>query len=321
MLNETSEYTEEDYLFMYEGFFISEIILAILAYLLNFTVMAIYVNMASNNKQKSSNCMLFIQAMTDIIVTITLTLTAVMCDIDFLITIKFYTMWIFFLEFSQYLAINTLLLITLDRFLAVNYPYFHRKNITIKTILLSLTIALLLSALPSVTNITLIIPNEFSAASLVEREKNELMKLKYHIIMGVVILVEILTVFMLLLSLYSTVRQSINSRIKTYTIQHTSLKRQSRIDSEKKKHRRVIAIILTLCVVYTVTYLPYAIMRICFFSWIQNVISGFLAEALSHSLALFCFSTALINPVTTLGLKEDYRNMLFRKYGSNFEVI
>ena len=107
--------------------------------------------------------------------------------------------------------------------------------------------------------------------------------------LSVIAIMMILIVYIMLLRSFCAITRSMDSRPEN---------RRGRI--------RLVVIFFSMCTLYCVTYLPHAIL-LPYFDYVNYSPSQyFLDEATG---LLYCF-TAIVNPLTTLFAKEDYRKLL-----------
>lgn len=310
-MNETApSYTEEDYDRLQQIFVIGESVLALFSFTLNCTVIAVFRKLVFNNKSKLSNFVFLIQALTDIVVTVALSISALAPLVP--ATKELYTIWVFFLEYSQFLSLNTLFLITGERFLAVKFPYIHRACVTIKKIGFASVFIFVLSAMPALAGNFFILPLSFAASSQHEEEHYLSLLMIYHVAMGSITILIILCVFLMLLSSYSSIKSSFRLRIRYHLT--ASFNQHERVRTEKKRERKMIKILLSMCAVYTVTYLPFALTRICYRPFLEHILPRFIGEGIIHACALFYFLTSFSDPLTTLLFKDDYSYAVVQWY-------
>lgn len=311
-----ANYTKIDelYITLKNRFFIIESILAVMSFFLNFTVIAVFRKTISDQKLKIVNFMFFTQSLTDTEVAITLTIVATVNRRHITAnqeTQNEYIMFVFFVEYSQYLAINTLAVSTFERLLEIKYPFIHRRYMTFKMACIVATLVFVISAFPAVVCVTYILPKQFSISSEEEYLNFKSLRMRYQITTGVITLSLIVIVFASLLSLYGAIRSGINLRINMYSSQSSSSSKQSiKIYRERKMHRKIVLILLLVCSVYTITYAPGAVIRICFIPLIEEKYSMYVNECIVHSFTVLYFTSSVINPFTTLYFVQDFHSVL-----------
>ena len=184
--------------------------------------------------------MFLIQSISDLVVTTSLTLYAILLN-SFLtsstlpehVVITIY----FFFWYSMFLSVSMLLLITTERFLAITFPFHHHTHISINKILIAVIFTFLLSSVPAIVYVTYIRP---SPDSLLDKY--------YFITIGSISLGIIITIYSLLLISYRTIKKSINQRIHhieantSTTDEHTT----QIIIQEQKKNLRIFTILITV---------------------------------------------------------------------------
>lgn len=282
--------------------------LSALSFIFNFTIVLLFLFMIASRKVKRANLMFFLQAITDIIVTVPMLILALA---PFLSTDSEHMelMILFFLDYSQVLAINILLLITTERFIAINYPLKHRTIVTKQKIVTVAVCLYIFSSIPALIFVFYIFPHWNSLDDKYHPSHHTMITI-YLLIMGIIIIVTIIIVFFLLVLNYVEIRKSMYLRIRRYDGQ-LSITNQTnqRILREKKKNKRVITILVIMFGIYAVTYLPYAFFQLLHF-FLKDFINRFNRFLLVHCLTLLYLSSAVLNPCITICLKEDYRNLL-----------
>lgn len=337
--------TELEEIFPLKTYLIVECTASIIAFLLNATVISIFLCMTLHNRHKRSNLIFLWQSFTDLVVTIAMIMDGIFFFAFYktiLMSPHFYSCWWFFFGYSQFLAVNTLLCITIERFVAIRYPMFHRSNTTKKRDTGVLFILYLFSSVPAVIYVLKIWPLFIS-----EYKRYHVLSMNYVITMGALSMIIIALVFIFLYVCYATIRSSIIQRIKQNSFRVAARSINSRqakncpnkssnrpiqskyrstesgkypinminpmqriVTREEKKHKRVIVILLSLCCIYSFTFLPLTGYRICYYP-LYNKINDSLHTLLYNSFVLLYFSSALWNPLITLLFNGDYRKVLF----------
>ena len=140
-----------------------------------------------------------------------------------------------------------------------------------------------------------------------------LIALKYEFTIGFISIIIIMVVYALLLKAFLTIKRSIDTRIHSQGTR-TDEGARKMIIQDKKKNRRISSILIVMCTIYTVTFLPIITL---------NIYLGFTAEfAVIYYLLyvlfiLLYYSSALINPLITIFFKEDYKNTLYKCFKRN----
>ena len=179
---------------------------AVLSLLFNFTVLLLFISIPSYHRMKIPNIMFFIQSITDILVTIPLTLDAIYNN-PFAhnspnFSRSFLTALAFFFNYSMFLTVAMLLLVTVERFLAIKFPFHHRTYITINKIVLAVIFTFIVCTIHPIVHVICIYPSS----------DKSLMK-QYDVTMGSISFVIIISVYALLVVCYITIKTSINRRI------------------------------------------------------------------------------------------------------------
>ena len=247
--------------------------------------------------------MFFIQSISDILVTISMTFWVIDCNpfsLNYVLTEQYWTLSMFFYCYSMFLPIVVLLLITLERFAAIKYPLEHHIYFTTRKIVIAVIITFVLSSLPSIA---------FTIFTYLSYEQFDYsFAWKYELTMGFISLIVIIIVYALLLKAYITIRKSIDTRIHSQGTR-TDQRARKMIIQDKKKNRRISSILGVMCTIYTVTFLPYITI---------NIYQGFTADStvicdiLYDLFVLVYYSSALVNPLITIFYKEDFKYTLYK---------
>lgn len=122
------------------------------------------------------------------------------------------------------------------------------------------------------------------------------------------------SVFILLLVSYVTIRSTIKLRKQQFQslfVEQSQPRVIKRIEHvEAKKHKRVILVLLTICVLYVLTFAPGAFYMLLFHNLIKNNVDRFVQWTLEYTFNTLYFLAALLNPVLTLVFIEDYKHTL-----------
>ena len=286
-----------------------------LSFLFNSTIICLFVQMV-RTKFTASNFMFFFQAITDCIVAVSM----IFKIIYYLHFTLFYVHY-FFDELSRYISIVMLLVITVDRYFAITFPFYHRTHATAKNISLLMVVIFFVSSIPAIVSQTYILGK---LRSFVEnRAIMDYLHTTFVVVFskGAIQLFFILVIYGLHLLTYLTIRKSIQKRMQ----QHLQNARGGNNDSayqailnEKKRHMRILLILVAMISVYTLTYLPLIMLMILSHPKL-NVINQpdqHTANILSISVNIVYDVSALINPLTTLCFNSFYKEaflMLFKR--------
>lgn len=151
-------YTDADYNLLNQTFFIIRCFLTVLSFTCNIAVIFIYLYTVARSNYNKANLLFFLQALTDIIVTIAM---AIYITTEYGQAKSWHLssqIGLFFYEYSQFLAGCTLLFITVERFIAVRYPIHHKVRVTLKVISVAAVVVFAVAAVPSFVSVLYVIP-------------------------------------------------------------------------------------------------------------------------------------------------------------------
>ena len=261
--------------------------------------------MSASHKSKIPNKMFFIQSITDIIVSISLTLDSILLKINNLseLSENFFTTLHFLYQYSVVLTVIILLLITIERFIAIKFPFQHRTFITANVIRNILVYIFLSSSIPGIV---------FATYCYLSRDRSLL--ITFGIIMPSIGLAIIITVYTLILISFYTIKKSIDARIHRQE-ESTSTSNRQIIVKERKKNIRIVIILFTMCTIYSITYLPLIVYNIYLFTTERNM--GFNGHIFRNAINLLYYISALLNPLITTFFKEDYKHTLLKCFKRN----
>lgn len=210
--------------------------------------------------------------------------------------------WQFLFNYAIILSPGTLLVITLDRFIAIMCPLHHRSYVTKRRVVIVVMIMFAIPIAPSVLFIIYIYPMYFITHYGIPRP----IESKYYLIMGALGILCLLAVYVLMIISYRAIKKSLNKRICRHEFNKMSSKidRQEQVQREKKKQLRILIIIVSMVVIYTITFAP-GMLNVFF-----KDTSKYLHYNLTFSFRLLYFSNAFINPLLTLFYKDDYQKVM-----------
>ena len=279
-----------------------------ISFLFNFTVTFLFIHFPSTHRAKIPNILFLMQSISDNLVTISMSFISFELNpfsLNYVLTEHFENLSVFFYGYAMFLPVAVLLLITVERFVAIKYPLEHHTYITIRKIVIAFTFTFILSSLPSIAFIL------FTYLSY--GQFDNLSSLKYEITIGLISVMIVIVVYALLLKAYITIKRSIDTRIHSQGTR-TDQRARKMIIQEKKRNRRIFSILVVMCTIYTVTFLPFITI---------NIYHGFTADftaicdILYNLSVLLYFSSALINPLITIFFKEDYKYTLYKCFKRN----
>ena len=253
--------------------------------------------------------MFLIQSTTDIFVTVPLTLVAIRVNPSSVNvrTPTYGLIVVFFTQYTVVIAVVTLLFISIERFLAINFPFQHRLYVTTTKILVAVVFIFLFSSIPAFVYSTHIVPlyikSQFSPYFI------------YFITSGSVIFVLIVIIYFLLIMSYSTIKKSINTKIKQQEERTSILHEQNaNIILLDRKHLRIFRILLAMCTIYMVTFVPSAVFKIYYGFAMEDTTNSHILNA---SFLVLYYLSSIINPLITLFFKEDYRKTFYNWFKRN----
>jgi len=276
-----------------------------ISYFFNFIVIAIFIYLTIKKDFNVSNFLLFIQSLTNLIATISMTLEAYfLAEKGFPGNSLERNVYEFFAEYWRFVMITTMFTITLDLYLSVTYFDDHVGNRFGKYTAIYSIINLFLSTVPAI--IFCVIHSYF---------------LVYHIMLGLLTYGFVIAIYALLVMSYNITRCNLK-RKKPYRDPAVFNSRKS-IDasdeeemSERKKHFQLLIILAIMTTCYTVGYTP---------EFICEVIVRKGHDYLMYYAFLGAFFfTAIINPLLIIFVKHDYRDSfigLFKRDSENAELI
>ena len=249
--------------------------------------------------------MLLIQSTTDIFGTVPLTLVAIVFSpfSNYVPTLAHEQIVVFFTQYTVVLAVGMLLLMSTERFLAINFPFQHRLYVTTTKIFLVVVFLFLFLSIPAFVFVIYILPlyfiSQISSYNI------------YFITIGSIIFVLIVIIYILLVISYATIKISINTKIKQQE-ERTSIpmEQNANIILLERKSLRIFRILLAMCTIYMVTFVPLAVLNI-YYGLVISPLCTLTTDILDSSFGLLYHSSSIINPLVTLMFKEDYRKTFY----------
>ena len=273
-----------------------------LSFLFNFTVLLVFICFPSSQRTKIPNIALFVQSMSDMLLTITMTLYITTINpfthSGIVLPGYYLTTFYFFYEYTKFLSFSMLLLLTAERFLAIKLPFYHYTHITINKYIVAVFFVFILSSILAILYTIYIIPSGNYHSFRI-----------YNITMSSIFITIVTIINTLLLIFYYTIKKSIDMRIQQQEERTNTTNTQ-----ERKKNFRIFVIVLTMSTVYTITYTPMVVYEL--FN-ISLRYSTSIRLILLYTFNLLYFSSALVNPLLTLFFKVDFRNTLFKLFKRN----
>ena len=204
---------------------------------------------------------------------------------------------LYIFTYSVFVSIGSIMINALDRFLSLKKPFHHWRLVTWFRVLLAIISVWSFSMIPVFICIAI---------------KNNEKKFWYCTVATFPIIIVFVIVILLLIFLSSAaINLSISEQSNNIQSQPLSELNEDMVHVEHSKERRMVHIMLAMAFVYAITILPYMIMELI------NQFDGFMSYAIiSISVGatyLLYTVSAIINPLLTLCLKQDF-NQILRKY-------
>ena len=131
----------------------------------------------------------------------------------------------------------------------------------------------------------------------------------YSYIFDVIQFILIVSIVVLLVMTWRGAKTSINIQLAMVRI-NSGTRRQESLLIAQKKSTRLLTIVFVMICAYIVTYLPFMICRVIYDTGILDVLSISHHQTLMVIIQMTYKSSALFNPILTLILKDDYREIL-----------
>lgn len=260
---------------------------------LNSLIVITYILMRRSVKRKVSNVLFLNQGIADWCVAVPSCIIATIYNGE-----SSRQSWIYFkftFLFTSFISIASVLLITLDRYLAVRYPLRHRRLVTKCKVLIAITIIWVASAVPPIVE------------SLFNISRTHY--ITYRTFMVIIFTILISCVFIILLLLFytfSTIRGSIHLRIKILQLTLMSKKKNRLLNTEQNKEKRMVKILFAMVFAYATTILPYII--ITFIDLFYDELQIKLSDQLLDIAFLLYTLRASEDPLLTIFIKKDFKN-------------
>ncbi len=268
------------------------------------------------------NTVLLFQALSDFIIGLFQVLASVIYsyDANSQPPVALISMSNFIFGYSQFLSITVLLIGSLERFIAIRFPFHRQRYISRSRVVAVLVIAFILCTVPMIVyvifvelrlsekNIINITMKEFQELN----RKYKMMNRHFVITMTAIFSAEIFLVYMLLLLTYINIKRNIDSRIETREQSEGGSNNQNEgIRIERVKNVRFLKIFVFMCTSYAITFIP----QISFTVYRWNRLGG--GETLSefvwtNALQLVYALSSIVNPLVTMFGKDDYRDIISR---------
>ena len=246
-------------------------------------------------RRKSANFLLFNQALVDFFQgTVTNGIT-VFGNEEFVAKQIIY-------QFSIALSLHTIVLVSIERYIFILRPLFHKRVVTN----FRMRIAVIFSWLSSLVWIP------FRVAHLTDSDIDLKSYIIYYIaISDAIFFVLIMLMTYIHISTFRAVRRFIQSRYKK--IANLS-QRKSRSQQERLKLRhherelRVTKIFISMFIAFIISYLPLFVTGLIHISGVSATFTPHELNYMSLDV-IFYFCNCLFNPIVTLWYKEDYKRI------------
>ena len=175
-----------------------------LSLILNFTIVIIFIYNTVKTKFKKSNFTLCFQSIIDIIGAASMILDSFIHLNYSPPFIMYYVyadtigdVWGFLFRYSSFIAIITLLVITMERYLSVRHPFVHRTKITSKVVTIAVLLVFFCPSIPATVSVLYIAQSH---------DQWYLKQMIYLITIGVITLSILITVYTMLIISYLSIR-------------------------------------------------------------------------------------------------------------------
>ena len=288
--------------------YISDIIVLCLSgwsLLANGAVVVIYLSMKRSQKALVPNFMLLNQAIIDIITTVFAMLSTLPNFFDSWKEKKYYNVITLVCgDYSIFLSLGILMLISAERSLALHQPFLHFRIISLCKMFLSVILLWILSFIPCAVMVLFMKVDDHVAT-------NEFYVIYASFRVGVVIVGITATLVVLFIS-SRTVRKSIRDSKRLYSLSKRLKDEDAIRDAENnRKEMRLITLLVIMSTVYATFYLPMGV-----FSIVRNIASKSLSffEMVVMEIGLFILyiSSAAVQPMLILFVKDDFNVLSVR---------
>ena len=207
-------------------------------------------------------------------------------------------------EYSLSLCLLTLMLASVERYLCITKPFFHRKFVTKTRIIYG---SLIVWATAILAPLCLLLVAQFDHKNL----NSSAVILYSYIFDGLLFVLIVAIITTLALSLKAG-KSSMNASINTQR-QHYTDESDERLECFITKKVRLVVIFSSMMGVFLISYLPFAIGRFLNDAGLLNGIPLPHQYQLLVSCHIIYKSSSLLNPILTLSMKCDYQKLLVNK--------
>ena len=269
----------------------------------NALVIFLYISM-KKHKRNIPNYLMFSQAMVDMYQAAVTWYETAVDSLDktnsFLCTINEVTHTALF-EYSLSLCLLTLMLASIERYLSITKPFFHRKFVTKTRIIYG---SLSVWAIAILAPICLMLAAQFDQMNL----NSSAVILYSYFFDGILFILIVAIITTLALSL-KVGKNSMNASINTQK-QHDKDKSGKTLECFMRKKVRLVVIFISMMAAFLVSFLPFALGRFFNDAGLLNGLSVSHQYKLLATCHVIYKSSSLFNPILTLSLKDDYRKRL-----------
>ena len=206
-------------------------------------------------------------------------------------------------EYSLALCLLTLLLASIERYLSIAKPFFHKKFVTkTRTVYGSLCVWV----------VSLMAPfSLICAAGFDSRKLNSSSVILYSYVFDAILFTVIIVIITTLALSLKIGNDSMNAGIRNQ--QQCRLKRTGESVHRMMRKKVRLAIIFSIMMsVFLVSFLPFAIGRLLYDAGLLRNLSMSQQGKILATCHIVYKSSSLFNPLLTLTLKDDYRKVLLK---------
>lgn len=268
------------------------VILGIIIVSINLIIIIIYCK-SRYVRQKTANLLLFNQALVDFFQGAVTNGISVFGSNHFILKLIIY-------QFSIALSLHTVVLVSIERYVFILRPLFHKRNVTIFQISIAITLSWISSLLW--------IP--FRMAHLTSPNIDARDYTVYYIaISDAIFFVLIVMMSYIYMSTFTTVRRFIKKRYDKITIRNQQKSLSQRQQLKLRQHLRelrTIKLFISMFVVFIISYLPLFITGLIHISDASATFTSAQLQYMSLDV-VFYLCNSVFNPTLTLVYKEDYK--------------
>ena len=291
-----------------DAFLIIHFVQASLITILNLAIIVIY-RLMHYNRKIVSNYLLFSQGLSDLYIGFIMWFEIIVhylrqhgynsCNLSMI--------YEGLLEYSYTLSLGNLFLCAIERYLSVNKPIFHRRNVTKVRVIFGSILVCIISFIPPISLLLLM--------TFISCNSKSIAVINYSFAFDAVMIILITSSVAIILITLRNARKVIQPKFKglmPITRESVTL-RQNLIEAKQRKEFRLVKIFFTMITAYIATYLPVTIGRILYDVGALNNLNPLQGMTLIFLCHTLYKTSAIFNPVLTVTLREDYR-LIFTKW-------